>query len=326
MRRRSLGRTGFKVSEVGFGGWGIGKALWGRTDDAESLKALAAALDAGIDFFDTALAYGDGHSEELIGKALKETGGTATVATKIPPKNWEWPARPWMSLARAFPPDWIVSCTERSLRHLRRDRIDLQQFHVWQDKWLQDPQWPETAAAVAGLKKAGKIRCIGVSTNEDDPDTALEVVRGGFADSVQALFNLFDQRAAESLLPLCRKMDVGVVARCPFDEGSLTGMLTPSTRFEPGDFRGHYFGGDRLAEACRRVAALGESALGPKAPTLPVAALKFALSFEAVSTVIPGMRRPAHVAQNVLAADGRYFDLRELQALAKHRWVRDFYI
>jgi len=323
---RPLGRTGLSVSEIGFGGWGIGKSMWGHTDDSESLKALRAALDAGVDYFDTAYAYGRGHSERLIARAFKDAGRRATVSTKVPPKNMEWPGHPRTRLAHAFAPDWVRLCAERSLRNLATDSLDLLQLHVWHDSWLSDPLWPELSATMDALTKEGKVRNWGVSLNNDDPDSGLELVRRGRVAAVQVLFNLFDQRAADRLLPLCREKGVGVMARCPFDEGGLTGTLTRETRFEPEDFRSHYFGGERLVETCKRVEKLMLATIGPKAETLATAALKFCLSFEAVSTVIPGMRRATHVNSNARAADGRYFDARELAELAKHRWIRDFYL
>ncbi len=326
MRQRALGRTGLKVSEIGFGGWGIGKSMWGKTDDAESMQALHAALDAGIDYFDTAFAYGHGHSERLIARLFKEAGRKAVVSTKIPPKNMEWPAHPRTRLGIAFPPDWILLCVERSLRNLSTDCLTLEQFHVWTDAWLTDPLWPEVAATFERLKKEGKIRFVGVSINSDDPDSALKLIASGFVDQVQVLFNLFDQRAADNLFPLCKEKGVAVVVRCPFDEGGLTGTLTPDTKFEPEDFRSHYFGGDRLLETCQKVAALEKTVLGPKAETLDVAALKYCLSFEAVATVIPGMRRVSHVARNARASDGRYYTAAELKKIAAHRWVHHFYL
>lgn len=325
MRHRPLGRTGLSVSEIGFGGWGIGKSMWGATQDADSMKALHAALDSGIDYFDTAYAYGRGHSERLIARLFKEAGRKAVVSTKCPPKNMEWPAHPRTPLALAFPPEWIRLCVDRSLRALSTSELTLYQFHVWSDHWLKDPLWPEVAATFAALKKEGKVRFVGASLN-DDPDTALALVESGFVDQVQVLFNLFNQKAADRLLPLCKAKNVAVVVRCPFDEGSLTGTLRPDTRFEPEDFRGHYFGGERLAETCRRVAALEKDVLGPKAPNLAMAALKYCLSFDAVSTVIPGMRKVSHVLENSQAADGNYYSAAELQKIAAHRWVRDFYL
>lgn len=326
MPHRALGRTGLSVSEIGFGGWGIGKSMWGRTDDFESMKALHAARDAGIDYFDTAYAYGHGHSERLIARLFKETGRRLTVSTKVPPKNMEWPGRSTVRLGLVFPPDWLRLCVERSLRNLADASLEIVQLHVWHDDWLRDPLWPEVRATLAALKKEGKVKHWGASLNSDDPESALELVKSGAVDAVQVLFNMFDQRAADRLLPLCKEKGVGVVVRCPFDEGSLTGTLTADTRFEPEDFRSHYFGGGRLAETCRRLDALTPAATGPEAPDLATAALKYALSFDAVSTVIPGMRRASHVAANVRAADGRYFGAAKLAEIARHRWIRDFYL
>lgn len=325
LAQRRLGRTGLKVSEIGFGGWGIGKSMWGRTDDEESVKALKAAAAAGVTYFDTAAAYGHGHSERLIGRVLKETGAEAAVGTKVPPKNMQWPAHRRTRLAHAFPADWVRASAERSLRNLRRESIDLLSLHVWNDAWLKDPLWPEVLETFARLRREGKVRSVGVSVNSDDPDSVLELVRSGAADAVQVILNLFDQRALERLLPLCAKSDVGVVVRCPFDEGGLTGELKPNTRFAPGDFRSHYFGGERLPETCRRAEALRKALVGRHAESLAEAALKFCLSFPEVSTVIPGMRTVSHVRSNVLAADGRYFDENLLKALREHAWVRDFY-
>jgi aryl-alcohol dehydrogenase-like predicted oxidoreductase len=325
LRHRPLGKTGLSVSEVGFGGWGIGKSMWGRTDDAESMRALHAALDAGVDYFDTAYAYGHGHSERLIARLFKEAGRKAVVSTKCPPKNMEWPAHPRTPLALAFPPDWIRLCVERSLRALSTDNLTLYQFHVWSDHWLKDPLWPEVAGVLQDLKKEGKLRFLGASIN-DDPDSALGLVATGLVDQVQVLFNLFNQKALDALFPLCKTKGVAVVVRCPFDEGSLTGQLRPDTRFEPEDFRSHYFGGERLAETCKRLAALETVSVGKKAPNLAIAALKYCLSFDAVATVIPGMRKVSHVLENTQAADGNYYSAAELKAIAAHRWVRDFYL
>jgi aryl-alcohol dehydrogenase-like predicted oxidoreductase len=323
---RPFGRTGISVSEIGFGGWGIGKSMWGPTDDHESMRALRAALDGGVDYFDTAYAYGHGHSERLIARLFKEAGRRATVSTKVPPKNMEWPGHRRARLSHVFPPEWLRLCVERSLRNLGGDALQVAQLHVWHDDWLKDPLWPEVAETMAALKKEGKVLHWGVSLNNDDPDSGLELIRSGAVEVVQVLFNMFDQRAADRLLPLCRERGIAVIARCPFDEGGLTGTLTRETRFQPEDFRSHYFGGERLIETCARAEALTRAVIGAKAETLAAAALKYCLSFDAVSVVIPGMRRVQHVTFNVRAADGSYFDAKELAEIAKHRWIRDFYL
>jgi aryl-alcohol dehydrogenase-like predicted oxidoreductase len=325
---RTLGRTGVAVSEIGYGAWGIGKGMWGRTDDEESKRALREAIHLGVNYFDTALAYGRGHSERLIAQVLYASGlkGKVVVATKVPPKNMEWPARKTTRLGHAFPPDWILSCAESSLRNLRTDCIDILQTHVWHDQWLHDKTWPDTLAAFDRLKKEGKIRFAGASINSDDPETAMEAARSGAFDILQILFNIFDQRPAAELFSLCKEKNVGIVARCPFDEGGLTGKLTPQTRFEPEDFRSHYFGGSRLAETCKRAKAIEDLLVGEHhAETLAQAALKYCLSYPEVSTIIPGMRTITHVRDNVRAANGHYFDAALLERLKAHAWVRHFY-
>ena len=221
MQYRILGRTGIKVSEIGFGSWGIG-GHWGPLDDRSARSALHVALDRGINFMDTALAYGDGHSERLIASAIHERAKRVTVATKIPPKNYEWPAQARTPLKQAFPKDWIVQCTERSLKHLNTDCIDLQQLHVWSERWLDETDWIE---ALRDLKDQGKIRFIGVSINDHDPESGLGLVRSGWVDTIQVIYNIFDPTPADRLFPLAKKMNVGVIVRCPFDEGSLTGGL-----------------------------------------------------------------------------------------------------
>jgi len=319
MRTRTFGRTGWKVSEVGYGAWGIGAAWWGKTDDAESQASLRAAWDAGVNFFDTAYVYGDGHSERIIAEAL--AGKPALVATKIPPKNQEWPPKPSTPVSAAFPADWIRSCTERSLRNLRRDTIDLTQFHVWTDAWMRDDEWKE---AVSKLKSEGKIRAFGVSINDHQPESALELVASDLIDSVQVIFNIFDQSPAEKLFPACRKHNVAVIARVPFDEGGLTGTLTPQTTFEKGDFRASYFKGDNLAKTVERADKL-KGLLNGEARTLPELALKFILSHPEVSTTIPGMRRPSHVASNTAVSGSAPLLPALLDRLRAHAWPRNFY-
>ena len=313
------------VSEIGFGGWGIGKSMWGRTDDADSRKALIAAIESGINYFDTAAVYGHGHSERLIGRVAREVGAQVLIGTKGPPKNMEWPAHASTRLAHAFPGQWIETRVEKSLRNIKTDSLDILMFHVWTDNWLKDDMWPETLDMLKRLKMVGKIRSLGVSINSDDPNSALKIVESGTVDMVQVIVNIFDQRATEKLLPLCKEKNVGIVVRCPFDEGGLTGALTPKTRFEPDDFRSYYFGNDRLSETCKRAEAISKILVGKHAASLAEAALKFCLSFPEVSAVIPGMRTAGHVKENVRAADNGYFAANVLDSLKEHAWIRDFY-
>lgn len=319
MRYRTLGRTGQKVSEIGFGSWGIGKAWWGTTDDAESKAAIKKAWEQGVNFYDTAYVYGDGHSEKLLADSL--AGKDAFIATKIPPHNDEWPGNPQTPVTAVFPKDWIISCTERSLKYLKRETIDLTQFHVWADAWLTSDEWKE---AVTKLKQQGKIRFFGVSINDHQPNSALTLVASGLIDTVQVIFNIFDQSPVEKLFPLCQKHNVGVIVRVPFDEGGLTGAFTKDTTFEKGDFRGQYFRGQNLIQTVERVEKLKEF-LGNGTKTLASLALQFILAHDAVSVVIPGMRRPKHVEENVAVASLPPLKAQTVAALKTHAWNRNFY-
>ncbi|MBZ0169139.1 aldo/keto reductase [Candidatus Methylomirabilis lanthanidiphila] len=321
MEHRRLGRTGIQVSEIGFGAWGIGKAWWGKTDDTLSVRALIRALELGVTFIDTAQAYGDGHSERLIARAFQEAKHRVFVATKVPPKTREWPPKEGTTAQQAFPADWIITCTEQSLRHLDAERLDLQQLHIWRDEWLGETEWLE---AVRRLKQQGKIRFFGVSIIDHQPGSALELVKSGLIDTVQVIYNIFDQSPEEELFPLCQAHDVGVIARVPFDEGGLTGSLMPDTIFPPKSVQSFYFREDRLRETCERVDRL-RPLLGGEIKTVAQLALKFCLSHPAVSTVIPGMRRPEHVDANCSVSDGRPLAPETLAALRTHAWPRNFY-
>ncbi len=318
MKFRELGRTHLKISDIGFGAWGIGKKMWGTTDDAESLRALRKAMDLEINFFDTAYVYGNGHSERLIAQAFVEAGKKARVASKIPAKNFAWPAKG--PLAESFPPEWIIRCTERTLKNLKTDCLDLQQFHVWRDQWLTDPAWEKTWKTIEDLKTEGKIRYWGVSINDRDPKSALEVVRAGFADTVQVIFNLFEQEPLAELFPACREKNVGVIARVPLDEGGLTGKFSEDTRFEDEDFRQGYFGGGLLKETLRRSKELEKILLNGEAESLAAAALRFCLSAPEVSTVIPGMRRENHVSLNAALSGSPPFSPELLNNSRPHAW------
>lgn len=320
MKTRPFGKTGWQVSELGFGCWGLGGG-WGPRDDAQAKVALERALELGVNFFDTAYVYGDGHSERILGEVLRRTSRPFRVATKVPAKTMEWPAGPKTRVDRAFPADWIIRCTEISLKRLGLARIDLQQMHVWTDAWVEADEWRKAAQR---MKRDGKILAFGVSVNDHEPDSVLQGVASGSLDSVQVVYNLFDQEPESRLFPLAQEHGVAVIARVPFDEGSLTGSFTPETRFSRGDWRAGYFKGDRLAETCERVERI-KAFLGPEAPTLAALALKFVLSHPAVSTVIPGMRRPANVEQNCAAAEGPALSAKTLERLKEHAWPRNFY-
>lgn len=317
MQYRILGRTNLKVSEVGFGAWAIGGRMWGPSDDSVSLKALRRALDLGVNFIDTAAAYGKGHSEQLVSKVYRERKGGFYVATKIPPKNWEWPAKLNTPLRELFPSDWIREHTEKSLRNLKTDCIDLQQLHVWSPNWVRENDWYET---MKKLKQEGKIRLIGVSLNDHQPDQALELVQSGMVDTVQVIYNIFDPSPQDHLFPTCQEKNVGVIARVPLDEGSLTGKFSKESKFAEDDWRKDYFTPEVLAETVQRVEKLKFLIRG-EIRSLSVGALKFCLSHPAVSTVIPGIRSPQQAEENCLASDGILLKADELEKLKMHRWV-----
>jgi len=321
MEKRRLGRTGLDVSAVGFGAWGIGGTMWIGAKDDESLRALHRAIDQGVNLIDTALVYGEGRSERLVGEVVRARREEVWVATKVPPKNLDWPAKKGVPVAKVFPADHITRSCEKSLNNLRMERVDLLQLHVWRDEWLDQDGWRD---AFLALKRGGKARFLGISVNDHEPASALRAVASGLFDTVQVIYNIFDPTPAAELLPLCRTRGVGVLARVPLDEGGLTGTITPDTVFPEGDWRNGYFAGDRKRQVFERTEAL-KKLLGPEAETLPELALRFCLSHDAVSTVIPGMRRGATVDANVAAADGRRLSPALLAELATHAWPRNFY-
>ena len=320
MRRRPLGNSGLEVSEIGFGSWAIGGNMWGPQDEGSARAALVRALEIGADFFDTAAVYGEGRSEELIGDVLREVGRgpTAVVATKIPPKNFRWPAAPGIPLSEAFPKEWIVRQTEASLRRLRVDRIDLQQLHVWTDSWTDESEWWE---ALESLRSAGKIRAFGISINSFEPESALRIVLSGRIASVQVVHNVFEQAPEDRLFPAAQAAGVGIVARVPFDESSLTGKLRPDSHWPESDFRSRYFAGNKLRDTLERVDRLRP--LVPRAASsLPRLALRYCLSHPAVSSVIPGIRSVAQAEENAAASSDGPLSAETLAELRSHRWDR----
>ncbi len=321
MQYRSFGKTGLQVSEIGHGTWAMGN-MWGPTHDSESIEALLKGFELGINFVDTAWVYGEGRSEKIVASAIKRWKKKKIhVATKIPPKNFKWPASPEIPVSETFPADHIFEYTEKSLKNLKTDCIDLQQLHVWSEQWMEQGDWLE---ALQKLKQQGKIRYMGVSINDHEPNTALKLVASGIIDSVQVIYNIFDQAPQEKLFPLCEKMGVAVIVRVPFDEGSLTGTFSPQTEFHKEDWRRRYFKGDRLKETCERVEKI-QFLIRDEIENLSQAALKFCLSQTAVCTVIPGMRKFAKVEMNCKASDGIRLKNFELEKLKDHAWQRNFY-
>ena len=316
MKQRAFGRTGWQVGEIGYGMWGLGG--WTGSDDEESVDSLQLAIDHGCNFFDTAAAYGDGHSERILGHVLRANAEkTLYAATKVPPKNRTWPSRRGFLVDDVFPADHIREFTERSLNNLGTPSIDLLQFHVWEDDWADDDRWQRV---VGELKREGLIRAAGVSINRWEPENALRTVRSGVIDSVQVIYNIFDQAPEDELFPLCRELGVAVIARVPFDEGSLTGTLTKQTTWPEGDWRNTYFVPENLEATVDHVERL--EPLVPSGSSLPELALRFILSNPDVAVVIPGMRKPSHVRANIAAADAGPLSPALIDRLRQHRWDR----
>lgn len=322
MRYRTFGRLNWKVSEIGFGSWAIG-SNWGAQDDKDSIRALHRALDIGCNFIDTARAYGDGKSERIIAQVLRERrGDKAYVATKVPPLiTADWLPTPYETWQDKYPETHIRASVEKSLRDLQTDCIDLLQIHTWSRAWNRDPG---PFAVLRDLQKQGKIRGIGISTPETDQNAVIDLMRQELVDSVQVIYNIFDQDAQAEIFPTARERNIAVIVRVAFDESALTGKLTPETKFEEGDIRGSYFAGDRLERTVRRVENI-KAVIGVEEPDVATAALKFALKPAAVSTVIPGIRNERQAELNCRAgslpplSDGLEHKLRA------HSWRRSFW-
>jgi aryl-alcohol dehydrogenase-like predicted oxidoreductase len=321
MNYRNLGKTGLSISEIGYGAWGIGKTSWVGASDDESIKALNRSIDLGLNFIDTALAYGRGHSESLVGRVKKERSETIYVATKIPPKNGQWPAQAGVSAAKTFPASHVIESTEESLKNLGAETIDVQQFHVWSDEWVNQGDWLK---AVQKLKEQGKIKHFGVSINDFQPENAIKLIETGVVDTVQVIYNIFEQSPEDQLFPACERHQVGVIVRVALDEGGLTGKITPDITFEASDFRNRYFRGDRKQQVYERVQKIA-SDLTITLDQVAETALRYVLSHTTVSTVIPGMRSVRNVERNCQVGDGRGLPKEQLEKLKAHRWVRNFY-
>jgi aryl-alcohol dehydrogenase-like predicted oxidoreductase len=316
MKYRTLGRTGFQVSDIAHGLWGM--SGWSESDDSESRQAIQLAIDLGCTFFDTAWAYGNGKSDGLLGEALtKNTGKRIYAASKIPPKNLQWPALPKYKYSDVFPSDHVFRYAEKIRDQLRAESIDLLQFHVWDDRWAEESEFRDT---VEKLKRDGLIRSFGLSLNRWEPENGLQALRTGLVDVVQVIYNIFDQAPEDKLFPVCQELNIGVIARVPLDEGSLGGKMTLQTRFPETDWRSKYFGPENLAATIPRVEKLKE--LVPAEMTLPELALRFILPNPAVSTTIVGMRKLDHVRRNVAVSDAPALEPALLAALKKHRWDR----
>jgi aryl-alcohol dehydrogenase-like predicted oxidoreductase len=316
MHLRTFGRTGWSVSEVGYGMWGMG--AWSGSNDDESMASLERAVDLGCNFFDTAWAYGQGRSERLLGRLLQNRPDKRLYcASKIPPKNMKWPATADMRFDDTYPADHIREFAEKSLENVGVSTLDLLQFHTWSDTWADDPRWQQ---AVESLKAEKLVRAVGVSVNRWEPENGLRALRTRLIDAVQVVYNVFDQAPEDELYPVCRELGVAVIARVPFDEGTLTGTLRPDSSWPQGDFRNIYFAGDKLHASVERAERLRSEV--PTGMTLPELALRFILASPDVATIIPGMRKRAHVDANLAVSDGKPLDAAVIQRLRGHRWDR----
>jgi aryl-alcohol dehydrogenase-like predicted oxidoreductase len=316
MRYRTFGKLGWQVSEVGYGMWGL--AGWTGRDDEETRQSLQLAVDLGCNFFDTALAYGDGVSEKYLGDLVRANPDKKLIiASKIPPKNRKWPSRRGFKLDDVFPADYIRSSTEVSLKNLGMSSLDLMQFHVWEDDWAADERWQK---AIATLKAEGLVKAFGISVNRWEPANVIRTVRTGLIDAVQVIYNVFDQNPVDELFPACRELGVAVIARVPFDEGTLTGTLTKDSKWPDGDWRNTYFVPANLIPSVERADRL--KPLVPAGMTMAEMALRFVLSNPDVATVIPGMRKDRNVRANIAASDAGPLDAELSSKLREHRWER----
>jgi aryl-alcohol dehydrogenase-like predicted oxidoreductase len=317
MKYRKLGRTNWEISEIGYGMWGMGG--WTGSDDDESMRSLQFAADLGCNFFDTAWGYGAGKSEGLLGELIRANSGKKLyTATKIPPKNFKWPSKREYKLEDCFPPDHIQRFVDSSLKNAGLDSFDLMQFHTWEDLWLEDDRWVYT---MMDLKSQGVIHAIGISMNRWEPWNGIKVVKSGIIDAVQVIYNIFDQNPKDGLFPACREHNVGVIARVPFDEGTLTGSLTKESTWPKGDWRNTYFIPENLNSSVDHAEAL--KPLVPKGMTMAEMALRFILGEPTVSTIIPGMRKLKHVKSNIATSDMGVLDASLMAEIESHRWDRE---
>lgn len=317
MRYRKFGRTGWQVSELGYGMWGMGG--WSGSDDEESMRSLQRAVELGVNFFDTAWGYGEGHSEGLLGQLVRANPDRRLyTASKIPPRNFKWPSRRGFTLDETFPPEHIEEYVHSSLKNSGLEKFDLMQFHVWEDAWVDDERW---AKKMDELRSQGLVGAVGISINRWEPWNGVRAVRSGHIDAVQVIYNIFDQNPEDELFPACREMDVAVIARVPFDEGTLTGTLTKESTWPEGDWRNTYFVPENLIPSVERADALKPVA-EQAGLSMPEMALRFILSNPTVSTIIPGMRKLKNVESNAAASDAGPLSDELLETLRPHRWER----
>ncbi|MEO9894701.1 aldo/keto reductase [Aurantibacter sp.] len=316
MKYRRFGRTNWQVSEIGYGMWGM--AGWTESDDAQSAKSLDLAVENGVNFFDTAWGYGEGHSEELLGQLVKRHPNQKIyTASKIPPKNFQWPAKPEYSFDNSYPTSHVVEYTEKTLKNLNLEQIDLMQFHTWDDGWSDREEWQR---AIEDLKASGKISAIGISVNRWEPTNGIKALKTGLIDAVQVIYNIFDQAPEDELFPLCEQMDIATIARVPFDEGTLTGNISKDSKWPEGDWRGTYFVPENLISSVEHADKLRP--LIPENMTMAEMALRFIIMNKNVGTIIPGMRKEKNVLANTATSDGQGLNENLYNTLKSHRWDR----
>ncbi len=320
MKFRILGRTGYRVSEIGFGGWAIGGS-WGQQNDRDSIAALNAAIDKGVNIIDTAAGYGEGKSERIIAQVLRNRPETIIVATKIPPKPGPWPPSPYCDMETRYPESYLYENIKQRLNNLKTDTIDILQLHTWTRAWNKNPRPLDT---LKKMQKEGLIKYIGISTPEHDQNSVIQLMRRGYLDVVQVIYNIFEQEPVAELLPVALENNVGIIGRVVFDEGVLTGKYSVDSLFPADDFRSKYFEGDRLARAVNRVERIKKE-LENKGHTMPQAAIKFALSHPAISTVIPGIRNERQALMNTSVSDLAPLEENIIKRLQKHAWKRGFW-
>ena len=313
---RRFGKTNWNIGEIGYGMWGMGG--WTNSNDIQSSDSLDLAVENGVNFFDTAWGYGEGHSEKLLGKLLKRHQNKKLYsASKLPPKNFKWPAKSEYSFFDSYPRNHILDYTERTLKNLDVEKIDLLQFHTWDDSWSSIDEWKRS---VEDLKKSGKITAIGISMNRWEPENGIEALKTGLIDSVQVIYNIFDQAPEDKLFPLCKNLDIGVIARVPFDEGTLTGNINLNTVFPKDDWRSTYFVPENLKSSINKVDKIRP--LIPIKKSMAEVALRFILMNKEVATIIPGMRKKKNVISNISTSDGKGIEIKLYNKLKNHRWDR----
>ena len=315
-RERRLGRSGLEVSDIGLGLWGM--SGWTGSDEERSKRVLRSSVDLGCTFFDTAWAYGEGNSDRLLGELMADRPKSPIVAaSKVPPLDRHWPALSTSSFGEVFPSVYVKEMVDKIRTALRVERVPLLQLHVWDDHWAGDPGF---RSLVEELKVSGSIQYFGLSLNRWEPWNGLRAIETGLVDTVQVIYNIFDQSPEDELFPACARADVGVIARVPLDEGSLGGNLSAETRFPSEDWRSRYFGPENLPQTLRHVEAVRE--VLPVSMTLPEMALRFVLSDPRVSTTIVGVRTEEHLVDNLDAAKAGPLDARLIEVLRGMRWDR----